>query len=287
MEEEQPFINAPASTSPEPPPMVGDAAPMVAATDADAALAPWWSVVVLIAFILVMSFAGAGGKHHDAARSPLYIYLPTVVMQWGMVAFVWWSLHRRGNRLRDLIGGQWRTVEDFFMDVIFAAGAYVTFIIGAMLFVSMQILTHATNQNALSQTAEKNQQMLSFMLPHTGPEIAMMIFVCLTAGFCEEVIFRGLIQKQFVRWMRSAWLALPAAAIVFGLAHGYQGIGNMIKVGFLGLLLGGLAHWRKSLRPGMLMHAANDMIAFFVMLAVQQFGPQLQKAAHGLFAWLM
>jgi membrane protease YdiL (CAAX protease family) len=41
--------------------------------------------------------------------------------------------------------------------------------------------------------------------------------------------------------------------------HWYQGIKMVIIITLLGLLFGGFAHWRKSLRPGMIAHALSDV----------------------------
>ena len=49
--------------------------------------------------------------------------------------------------------------------------------------------------------------------------------------------------------------------------HVYQGLVRLIPVGALGLLLTGVALWRKSLKPGMIGHALGDSlegILFFV-----------------------
>ena len=48
-------------------------------------------------------------------------------------------------------------------------------------------------------------------------------------------------------------------SLLFGIAHGYQGIGATIKITLFGLLYGGLALWRRSLRPGMGAHAWSDV----------------------------
>jgi len=53
---------------------------------------------------------------------------------------------------------------------------------------------------------------------------------------------------------------------LFGLAHGYYGR-VMVAITVQGWLLGLLAYWRRSLRPGMLAHALQDgiggVVAFF------------------------
>jgi uncharacterized protein len=64
-----------------------------------------------------------------------------------------------------------------------------------------------------------------------------------TAGFGEEVIWRGFFMKQIARLFdeekRSSWLiGLVLSSVGFGLAHFHQGVGGMIGNGFLGLVYG-------------------------------------------------
>ena len=39
--------------------------------------------------------------------------------EWMLVGFVWLGIRKR-IRLRDLIGGRWATLEDFFLDLVYA-----------------------------------------------------------------------------------------------------------------------------------------------------------------------
>ena len=50
-----------------------------------------------------------------------------------------------------------------------------------------------------------------------------------------------------------------AQALVFGLAHGYQGWKAVIVISVLGALYGALAAWRGNLRAGMVAHAWSDI----------------------------
>ncbi len=87
-----------------------------------------------------------------------------------------------------------------------------------------------------------------------------------TGGFCEELVFRGYLTRQFSAWTGSRVFAVVLQGMAFGLAHGfYHKI--MFVVMVQGWLLGLLAYWRKSLRPGMLAHGLQDalggLVAFF------------------------
>ena len=96
------------------------------------------------------------------------------------------------------------------------------------------------------------------LLPQGGVEITIFVVLSVTAGFCEEFIFRGYLQRQFLAFTKSAWIAIPLQALVFGLAHLYQGWSAVLVITIYGGLFGILA-WRcNSLRPGMMQHAAQD-----------------------------
>ncbi len=64
-----------------------------------------------------------------------------------------------------------------------------------------------------------------------------------TAGFGEEIIWRGFFMKQIARLFgeqkSSSWvIGLVLSSIGFGLAHFHQGLGGMLGAGFIGLVYG-------------------------------------------------
>ena len=87
----------------------------------------------------------------------------------------------------------------------------------------------------------------------------------MTAGFCEEIIFRGYLQRQFAAVTRSMLGGVVLSAIVFGASHGYEGSPRMLLLALYGLMFGLLAWSRKSLRPGMIAHAWHDALSGAVM----------------------
>jgi membrane protease YdiL (CAAX protease family) len=50
-----------------------------------------------------------------------------------------------------------------------------------------------------------------------------------------------------------------ASAIVFGLAHAYQGAAGIVKTTVVGLVMAGLYAYSGSLWPGIVLHAALDL----------------------------
>ena len=96
-------------------------------------------------------------------------------------------------------------------------------------------------------------------LPRDPLEVAVWIALSLTAGFCEEAIFRGYLQAQFRALTGSAFVAVVLQAVIFGVSHGYQGLRNVMVITVYGTVFGALAVWRKSLKPGMILHAWTDV----------------------------
>ena len=56
-------------------------------------------------------------------------------------------------------------------------------------------------------------------------------------------------------------LAIALSAVVFGAGHIYQGYRGAILIACYGAMFGILAHWRNSVRPGMLAHAWQDTMS--------------------------
>jgi len=73
--------------------------------------------------------------------------------------------------------------------------------------------------------------------------LGWIVIAWTTAGFGEEVIWRGFFMKQIARLFgeqkNSSWvIGLVLSSIGFGLAHFHQGPGGMVGAGFIGLVYG-------------------------------------------------
>ena len=97
---------------------------------------------------------------------------------------------------------------------------------------------------------ESMRQQTRFSRPGTNLELAVWFCLSLTAGFCEEIIFRGYLQRQLPPSADSMLVGVLLSAIVFGASHGYEGRARMFLIGIYGLMFGLLAWWRKSLACG-------------------------------------
>ena len=76
-----------------------------------------------------------------------------------------------------------------------------------------------------------------------------LVVVWATAGFGEEIIFRGYFMRQFVKFFGeskvSMALNIVLLACLFGFMHGYQGITGQLVAGSVGALLAFIFYLRK------------------------------------------
>jgi hypothetical protein len=97
------------------------------------------------------------------------------------------------------------------------------------------------------------------LLPQSLLEVLIWIGASITAGVCEEMAFRGYVQRQLHALSGNVGLAVLGQGLVFGLFHSYQGWTNVIVISVLGVLYGVLAAWRGNLRANIITHAWTDV----------------------------
>jgi len=102
---------------------------------------------------------------------------------------------------------------------------------------------------------------VSALLPTTAAERAAWILLSCSAGFAEELAFRGALQRWAERKTGNAVLAIVIQALIFGVVHGYQGMAAALRIVVYGAFFGVVARSRRSLIPGMLAHAWTDIAA--------------------------
>jgi membrane protease YdiL (CAAX protease family) len=102
--------------------------------------------------------------------------------------------------------------------------------------------------------------MLQHMIPQTGGEKLAYLGVCLTAGICEELIFRGFLIGALRAATGSVGLAVMLAAGAFGIAHAHQDAAGALRATLLGLVLSVPLLVTGSLYPGIAAHVIVDLL---------------------------
>jgi len=226
--------------------------PVPAATDASAPMRP---LLVMIGVFLAIGIWGAIAQRqtaHDTAlplpARPAAVYFGLILMEWGLALYVWRAgLRGSGAALRSLIGGRWSGLRDVGVDAAIAFLTWAGWTAASRIWFRVWGADSAASVDSL--------------LPHRPHEVALWILLSLSAGFSEELVFRGYLQTRLRALTGSLPLALLLQALVFGVSHGYQGVGACLRISAYGLAFGGLAAWRRTLRPGMLAHAWTDIAA--------------------------
>lgn len=80
----------------------------------------------------------------------------------------------------------------------------------------------------------------------------------LTAGICEEIVYRGYLIWYLAAFV-GAWPAAVLAGFAFGAVHIYQGPAGVVRTGIVGLGAGVLYVGTGSLLWPMILHAAIDL----------------------------
>jgi uncharacterized protein len=96
------------------------------------------------------------------------------------------------------------------------------------------------------------------LLPHTARDRQGFALLSMTAGICEEVLYRG-----YVFWYLAVWtgplVAAALGSVLFGVAHLYLDRKSALKAGIAGVIMTVLVFATGSLWPAMLLHAAIDL----------------------------
>lgn len=218
-------------------------------------IAPVWNTLIVIAILLANSFLGSTKPGRAAGvNSRVLAYSATFIVELILFLIVWLGIRKRIS-MRELIGGRWNRVEDFLLDLSIGI---VFLIVSALLLAGLRIALGVLDLSHMSKQIEETKRTLGPFIPQTGLEAGMFVMLSMFAGFFEEVIFRGYLQRQIGGLTGNIWFGIIGSAVLFGASHGYQGWRMMVVIAFFGSFFGILAHVRKSLRPGIIAHATQD-----------------------------
>lgn len=107
----------------------------------------------------------------------------------------------------------------------------------------------------------------ALILPRDREELYWFLGVSVTAGICEEILYRG-----FALWVLQRWTGFFGAAaistVLFGLGHGYQGRKGVLRTAALAVVFVLTLVLCASLVPAIVIHIVLDVVAGFVGLTL-------------------
>jgi membrane protease YdiL (CAAX protease family) len=221
------------------------AAPPPSRADIFRPIASHWHTLLVLTVQCLLAYRGKIRMEHLALSSVnrSTIYEQTIFFEWALMGLVLLGVWRHGSSLSTVLGGRWLSPRQVLRDL----GIGLMFLLVTIVFGS--VLNHGGDNSAAR-----------LLLPHGRTEMLLWIALSISAGICEEALFRGYLQRQFIAFTGNVAAGIVLSAAVFGAAHSYQGSARAVQIGLLGAMGGVLAHWCKSVRPGMFAHALQDIM---------------------------
>lgn len=191
----------------------------------------------------------------EPARARVRLWSSSIVFLWTLVGagVALWMLERRSwTELRLVAPHGWRILGT--IGVLLAVAVFY-----ARTVATIRRARRSNKRIKFSKDAARRA-------PHTRAELAWWVALSVSAGICEEFVFRG-----YLIWVLQPvlglWLAAAASLIVFAVAHAYQGAKGVVAVGAVGGLFTLIVLVFGSLVPAIAVHVLVD-------------------AGEGLVAWL-
>jgi uncharacterized protein len=225
-----------------------------------------YSLVVLLVLAIILPLVGiwdfqrllnmiAAGQVD--ARTKAYKW--TLIIQWGLVLGLggWWILAGRGLAPLGLLplasGWQW-----------LAIGLGMV----ASILTIWQMVDIIGNSEKLKK-ARIEMGELGELAPQSAEEHRLFNAVAVTAGVCEEILYRGLLLATLAP-LTGTWQAVALSSAIFGLGHAYQGVIGIGKTAVIGLIMALLTVFSGSLFVAMLLHIVIDLTSGRIMAAARE-----------------
>jgi CAAX protease family protein len=219
-----------------------------------------FAVVLAVLFPIRAAFFGyrrlTVAEPHDVPRLKLWLYRQGITIQWALTAFalaLWTWQRRPWNELGVVPRLTWGLLG-------VAVGFSV--VVGVVL---VQRRKAIDDDEALGRLRQRMSN-IERMLPSSDEEMRWFNRLALTAGICEELLYRG-----YLIWYLSTWMAvIPAAlvaSVVFGFGHAYQGPRGIALTAAVGVFMSAIYLLTGSLVACMVIHALMDLHAGYMARA--------------------
>jgi membrane protease YdiL (CAAX protease family) len=189
-------------------------------------------------------------KPATSSRERISLYRSTIIMQWAIALFAFWRAIARGLSAWDLglRGGE-------LVEVILAC------LVGGLLMGGLHWRNLRRVARVGGRGAERMRTLGMHILPQSSAELIAYCGLAVTAGICEEFLYRGFAYAALTRVGLPIWLVVFVTSILFGLAHVYQGRGGVLGTSILGLLFASARVLSGSLVPPIVWHSVIDLVA--------------------------
>lgn len=145
--------------------------------------------------------------------------------------------------------------------VFYLVEIVIALFVALMLLPIVIVLRKKLKKQPRKYSSAEAMKHLAYFFPATWTERRWWVLMCITAGICEETLYRGFLLHYLhtFPWALNLTLALLISSVIFGLAHLYGGIGGVIGSAIAGFIFGLLFILTGSLLLPMILHAALDL----------------------------
>ena len=180
----------------------------------------------------------------------MVMLLATIIVQWAIFAWLMLAIWRERT---DLAGLGFRRIR--WMDFVWA----IAFLLGANLILSG--LAWVLGQIGMPMAGE-----IALLVPQDATGRLVWVGVSFTAGFTEEVMFRGYLMTRLRLVFKLPNWVVPTivSALAFGACHAYQGVPGLIVISVYGLMFSLLYIRTGSIWPCIIAHFFQDFSALFI-----------------------
>jgi membrane protease YdiL (CAAX protease family) len=217
---------------------------------------PWDIALILFLLAVVLPWRGRAKMKKLLAMPQvttmerLTLYASTIAFQWlaaGVVAWRTW-VHRYSSEQLGLV------LHD-------KTRILVASLVGG---VAIAIFQWFNLQRVAKLPMKRRATLVAIaqrIFPHSMVEFLPYVALAITAGLCEEFLYRGFSMAVFTRAGLPVWAVVLLSSVLFGLAHLYQGRGGAMATLVVGTVLGMARIAYDSLVPVIVWHTALDVVA--------------------------
>lgn len=192
----------------------------------------------------------------EVPRVRLWLYRQGIAIQWtlALLALALWSWQGRPWNAIGLIPRlTWGLI-----------GVTVGLVI-IVVYVVIQRRQALADEEAMARLRRQLRN-IERMMPRSDEELRWFNRLSVTAGICEELLYRG-----YLLWYLGHWLPLVptvlVAGLIFGLGHAYQGPRGIGVTTLVGFFMSAVYLVTGSLVASMVFHALMDLHAGYVARA--------------------
>jgi membrane protease YdiL (CAAX protease family) len=217
---------------------------------------PWDICLIFFVLGVILPWRGRArmkkllATPHVGTMERLVLYASTIGFQWIAVAVVAWRAWAHGYRAKELGLATYN-----------GSRIAIASIVGALTIATLQWLNLRRVGRIPSEKRGNIQAIAERILPQSTIELLPFFALAITAGLCEEFLYRGFTIAVLTRLGSPGWLAVLISSIFFGLAHLYQGRGGFVSTMVIGGVLGTGRIVYDSLVPVIFWHSAVDVVA--------------------------